>query len=696
MTDWNNDVIYGMTDALGSLFFSIYKLNLQTGEITAMRVAEDVKGLIDKEQMNGDAFIKMMAEVFYHTRSQNELISTFNVLSLRKYREDGIEKVERELVRMYKGSYHRVSCIACLGSSNNPDSNIILAVQDINEQYTMRQNQYNMIQSLSSVYYTMYYVDLDVNLITAIDNQMDSDIMLTSRGNFSQMMMIYGNNCIHYDDREDFLKFMSRHHFQTALSFDNPFLEMEYRRIYDYGMEWIRAEVILVSMENEKPVRVLLATRNITAQKQKEEALQRTGMGYNRTQNKGEAEVSGYMGRTDSDAFQMYYKKTDFIKKLAKQLKFPINVVLGLANGMELHAADEDKVRMLAHEMKRCGNELLHITNELMDMSMIERGEFHLQQEPVPLVEFFSGLIEDWEEAVKERGHHLAAKQEVFAHDIALMDCKRMKQVFDSLMDNAIRYTPDGGELVFAIREKESCQSKTAFYEMMFKDNGYGMSEAFLSHIYEPFLPIQDYRVSDEQGLGLSMGIVKAIVEQMGGSIDIRSEVDKGTTIIINVELTVEEKPGNNNPETVATSERTVPPAITSFAGKKVLVYDKEEEVRDILSLTSVDMVQAGSLEEVYKRFETSALDEYQMIIVEVNPDSPKEIYIAEQIHSLYREDAADMPVIALISGSTRDGILEKDWNHIVDICEERGICEVLKKPVELSEFLKVIGWWMK
>lgn len=664
-----------MTEALSNLFFGIYNWDLATDEITAVRVSDDVKGLVDREKMRGEDFVKMMAEVFYHTRSQNELINTFNSNLLKKYRRDGIDKVERALLRMYKGNYHWVNVTGYLG--NGVDDNIIIAVQDIDDQYKERQDQDTMIHSLSSVYYTMYYVDCDTNIITAIDNQMDSDIMLSSRGSFSQMTAVYANNCIHYDDREKFREFMNIHNFKKSLSYENPVIETEYRRIYDYGMEWIRAEVILVSMENGTARRVLFATRNITAARHAEKA----------ASDPGYKKLSGERVPT---AAEEYYKKTGYMSVLAEHLRLPANAVIALANAADMSAGNPQRLYPLMQQLKKCGLEIAQLSSNLSDISHIEKGDFDLNPELVPLQDFFASLSEDWEEEVREHGHRLIAHQGILVHDMAEMDRKRMKQVFDSVMDNAVRYTKKPGELTFTLQEVECFDRGRACYELTFTDNGVGIPEEVLSHIYEPFVPVKDMRIRDDQGLGLSLAIVRAIVERMDGHMRITSSMDRGTTVEIRIKLKVQE-----TEDSLKTGQTVMPAMITpdlnSFEGRRVLLYTESSLARELLGTTALDVIARDSLDEVMRTYRESADGYFQIILVQLNPEEIDNLEFAREIHGMDRADAADMPVVALIEKDRIRG----DSNVLIDRLNAVEICDMIGLPMSMDDVLQTLGWWI-
>ncbi len=680
-------------NVLGSLFTSIYQINLETGELKGFRVSEDAKGLVDHEQ-NANEYIKMMSEAFYHSHSQTELVNTFSIESLKKCQDEGIEKVERELVRMCKGSYHSVTIIALLGTMADPQPEVIIAVQDNDAENSDRKTNSHMYQSISNVYDTMYYVDVDTDMITAIDNRMDSDIMLTNHGRFSHIMRIYGNNCIFYEDQDSFFHFMSLTHLRKNLTFDNPVLELEYRRVYDYGLEWVRGEMILVNMSQGMPSRVVYVTRNITDVKNKELAYKQA------VQIVEEIDRDGVIG--DGSAVQNFYKKTDFLKRLARQLQFPINAYLGLANIIELNVTDPEKVLLYANQLKRHGAEMLHITNEFNEIGEIERGQINILYEPVPATDFFYSIVEDWREDAESRGHSFINESGTFDKDLIMVDRRRLKEAIDAIIDNAIRYTPEGGRITVTIEEKVGVSSDEVEYDIIVRDTGYGMSPTFLEHVYEPFLPVVDNRVSGEQGMGLGLGITKSMITAMRGTMDIQSQVDVGTIVTIhmrskNARVQTEAFILNDTESTAGKEAKLALPTYTELIDKRILFYGNDG-VGAILDRTKIIYDKVNWSDDVVEWFVRSRLDDYQMIIVDVSNTDQNEWNIAKEIHSINRDDASDIPVVALVDYDhykrTHDNNYDKQ--DIIDELESRDFCEVLFSPYDMSELLRIIGWWIK
>jgi hypothetical protein len=228
------------------------------------------------------------------------------------------------------------------------------------------------------------------------------------------------------------------------------------------------------------------------------------------------------------------------------------------------------------------------------------------------------------------------------------------------------------------------------------------MTPTFLEHIYEPFLPIADSRVADEQGMGLGLGIAKALVAAMRGSMDIQSQVDVGTIVTVhmsskNARVQTEAFIVNDTESTVGHEVKLSIPAYTEFSNKRVLLYGNDD-CAEIISNMSVNCDRVGWSDDIVEWFGKSRLDHYQIIIVDVTSTDKNEWNIAKDIHEMDRDDAVDAPVVALVDYDefikTHDMTLSKE--ELSAELEKRGFCETLFAPFDMSEIIRAIGWWIK
>lgn len=233
--------------------------------------------------------------------------------------------------------------------------------------------------------------------------------------------------------------------------------------------------------------------------------------------------------------------KSDFLSKMSHDIRTPMNAIIGMTAIAGAHLDDTERVKDALGKIASSSRYLLGLINEVLDMSKIESGAITLNEEAFNLSDLLNNLLIMVQPQIKQHGHNLEVHIQDIQHEDVLGDSLRIQQTFINIMGNAVKYTPDGGEISLAVRELPARSPKLAGYEFTFRDNGIGMSEEFKQRIFEPFSRAEDVRVSKIQGTGLGMAIAQNIVQQMNGSIQVESEQGKGSTFIVTIYLKLQE-----------------------------------------------------------------------------------------------------------------------------------------------------------
>jgi CheY-like chemotaxis protein/two-component sensor histidine kinase len=206
-----------------------------------------------------------------------------------------------------------------------------------------------------------------------------------------------------------------------------------------------------------------------------------------------------------------------------------MNAIIGMTAIAGTHIDDKDRVQDCLKKITSSSKHLLSLINEVLDMSKIESGKIDMAEEDFNLSELIDNLIVMIRPQLVARGHKLVVNINKLDHELVVGDSLRVQQLFVNLMSNAIKYTPDGGRIRFAITEKVTNQPSVGCYEIEVEDNGIGMDEEFVQNLFEPFTRANDKRIGKIQGTGLGMAITKNIVNMMGGEIKVESKLNEGT-----------------------------------------------------------------------------------------------------------------------------------------------------------------------
>lgn len=236
--------------------------------------------------------------------------------------------------------------------------------------------------------------------------------------------------------------------------------------------------------------------------------------------------------------------KTEFLSNMSHDIRTPINGIMGMLDIAEENFDDKARVKDCIAKMRGAASHLLSLVNDVLDMSKIESGSMQMLNTPFDLRVLLDSCCGILEGQITERNMTFTKQIGPFWHPYLVGSELHIRQVLINILSNAVKYTPDGGEINFRARET-LFEEGLVHLRMEIKDNGIGMSEEFMQHIFEPFTQEQRTSRTTYKGTGLGMAITKKLVDQMHGSLDVESEPGKGSTFILRLSLPVGECPAN-------------------------------------------------------------------------------------------------------------------------------------------------------
>ena len=239
---------------------------------------------------------------------------------------------------------------------------------------------------------------------------------------------------------------------------------------------------------------------------------------------------------------QMQEEKEAWVRSMSHDIRTPMNAIVGLTAIAGANIESQDRVIECLSKITESSRHLLGLINEVLDMARIESGKMTLAQEDFNLSELVDNLITLTKPVLDEHKHNFDIHINHIEHEAVCGDSLRIQQVFVNLMSNAIKYTPDGGNIIFSIEEKPNGFSELGCYEFTIEDNGIGMSPEFQKIMFDPFSRADDHRTTRVQGTGLGMAISRNIVNLMNGTIKVDSTLHKGTKITVTIYLELQEK----------------------------------------------------------------------------------------------------------------------------------------------------------
>lgn len=284
------------------------------------------------------------------------------------------------------------------------------------------------------------------------------------------------------------------------------------------------ASIIPLEWDGTKLVKALLASMDVSQEKKAEiESHNALKDAYRAAENASRA-------------------KTEFLSNMSHDIRTPMNAIVGLTAIAGANIESQDRVVECLGKITKSSRHLLGLINEVLDMARIESGRMSLAEEDFSLPELVDNLLTLTKPVIDEHHHQLEVHIEHIEHEAVCGDSLRIQQVFVNLMSNAVKYTPDGGNITLTIKEKPNGFSELGCYEFSIEDNGIGMTPEFQKIMFEPFSRADDHRTTKVQGTGLGMAIARNIVNLMNGDIQVESAPNKGTKITVYLKLQENEK----------------------------------------------------------------------------------------------------------------------------------------------------------
>jgi len=360
--------------------------------------------------------------------------------------------------------------------------------------------------------------------------------------------------------------------------------------------------------------------------------------------------------------------KSDFMSKMSHDIRTPMNAIIGMTAIAAAHAENPDRVRDALSKISSSSRHLLGLINEVLDMSKVESGTISLAAEEFSLSELLNTMLLMIQPQIQAHKHRLEVHIHDIHHENVIGDSLRIQQVFLNLMSNAVKYTPDGGEIIFSVREQAVPTSSMGCYEFIVEDNGIGMSAEYLTHIFEPFSRAEDLRTSKIQGTGLGMAITQNIVHMMNGSINVESQLGKGSKFTVTIYLRLQDA------QDIDTSE---------LADLSVLVVDDDDCACESL---------CAMLDEIGMRSEGCTSGQDAVAAVQRALDTALPFYAAILDWKMPGMDGLDTArAIKRLVGDTLPIIILSayDWSDIEMDARAAGVDAFLSKPAFKSGLIR-------
>ena len=511
--------------------------------------------------------------------------------------------------------------------------------------------QLKIVGALSNDYSDVFLVDLsqDTTCTIKVNGQVIDSAKRVVRS-YRETWEMYTARCVLPDDAEKLLNEVAAENLRTVFK-EQPAYSLDYRLRRNGEIHYAQVKFVRVEEESEQ---FIVGIRSIDAQVEAEQERQKV------------------LQDALASAQHANRAKTTFLNNMSHDIRTPMNAIIGFTSLAAAHMDKPDRVRDYLAKIQTASSHLMSLINDVLDMSRIEAGKVKIEEKPVHLPD----LIHDLRTIVQS---DINAKQLEFFIDTmdiinedVICDKLRLNQILLNLLSNAMKFTKPGGMVSLRIIQTGEAKKDYASYEFHVRDTGIGMSEEFQKHIFEAFTREHTSTVSGIQGTGLGMAITKSIVDIMGGTIGVRSEVGKGSEFVVKLQFRISGKPVQYE-------------AIPELRGLRALVADDDahtcmsiSRMLDVIGMRA-EWTTAGKEAVLRTQFAVEQGDEFHAYIIDWLMPDMNGIEVVRRIRRIIGDSH---PIIILTA---------YDWSNIEDEAREAGVTCFCSKPLFLSELRDIL-----
>lgn len=531
----------------------------------------------------------------------------------------------------------------------------IYDITDLKDQEIAYQKLERVLGSLKNEYIGIFEINFLSGQYTTLSYDPAPSYEIPVQGLYSELLRKAKEELVAPEYAEEFQEFCDIKYLQERLKTERR-VEYEFMTC-GKKRKWQRSTFQVSEFKDGIPVRVVLFQSDIDRQKA-ERLMQQQAL---------------------KEAYQLAEQassaKTDFLSRMSHDIRTPMNAIIGMTAIAGANLGEPDRVKECLEKITAASRHLLGLINEVLDMSKIESENIKLQEEEFHLADLIDDMITMILPQIQGKHHDLKIDITDLNHEHVIGDSVRIQQIFVNLISNAIKYTPDGGEIKISMKERLTRMKHYGEYEICFEDNGIGMSEEFQEILFEPFTRAEDHRLGNVTGTGLGMAITKNLVHLMNGNIFVESKLGEGSKFTVILHLKIQER-----------EERE----FYQWENLPVLAVDNDRdacmctcEVLRSLGMQG-EWCQTGEEAVTKVLFRKKQKEDYFAVILDWKMPGMDGIATAKEIR---KQAGEEIPIIFLTA---------YDWSEIESEARAAGVSKFLTKPLFKSRlvtsFLEILN----
>ncbi len=538
-------------------------------------------------------------------------------------------------------------------------------IQEKKEQLEKEERQTELVQALGIDYNLVCFFDLDTGMGGArrIEGCKSNVLVPIFNGEVSMTESLgkYIQACVYEEDRELLREAVSAEHLRRELA-EKRLYHVNYRVFCDGEIKYFQMKAVRAG-EWEESQGVVLGFRSVDEE------------------IRSEMEKQSLLETALLQAKKANEAKSAFLSNMSHDIRTPMNAIVGFTTLAMAHLDSGEQVGEYLEKIQISGNHLLRLINNILDMSRIESGKIQLEEKPCNLWELIEGLQNIIQVDVYEKRLSLHVDTVNIRNENIYCDQLRLNQVLLNLLSNSVKYTEPGGSIRLIVTEKDGAPDGCADYEFCIEDTGIGMSDEFITRIFDPFERERNSTISGIQGTGLGMAITKNIVEMMDGVIEVESQQGAGTKICVSLTFRLcsgEKKP---QPAEKNGSNRRISWNNTEKSGEGRILLVEDVELNQEIAVTIIS--EAGFEVEVaengrvaVEKVKNSEPGYYQLILMDIQMPVMNGYEATKEIRKLENPELACVPIFAMSANA-----FEEDKQKAL----ECGMDGHIAKPIDIN-----------
>lgn len=603
-----------------------------------------------------------------HPDFQDVFVEKFNRESLLKlYADGGTSRYMEHRQMGNDGCYHWTDTHVI--RIDNPYNNDVLQVSLSRNIDKQKQLEAQMLEAVSKekeaskrfaasirdLYDGIYEADLNGGQVHSFQYSENGLVSVLLGQSYNETVDKIERLHVSEETRNRYHEGMSADLLKKRLQKESGQVYFEYqRKAKDGGCRWYSNQVHLLS-GSQDGFRILIFIRDIDDRRREDERKKQT------------------LEEALKTARNANHAKSDFISRMSHDIRTPINAIMGMSNIAASNLKNPQKLEDCLEKIGVSTRYLLSMISDILDMSCIESGKLMIVEKKFNLNTLIQGIVIMITPQIAEKHQHFQLYMDEAASGNYLGDELRINQSLMNLLNNAMKYTEQEGEITLEIRQK-MCKGDRALLQMVVKDTGVGISEEFQKVMYQPFEQESAATERQFEGSGLGLPLTKNLVERMGGTISCKSKPGEGSCFTIELPLKIA---GQLNGQSESGSGKV---SLGNFQGEHVLVVEDNEInleiVKTLLEDYNLVVEAAQNGLEAVKKFQNSAPYWYQLVLMDIRMPVMDGFTATKRIRSLKRPDSASVPIVALSANA-----LQEDIKYAEDV----GMTAYLTKPIELE-----------